>query len=134
LPKTYIAISLAPVLKEIVENKMRLQSIIEAKAEPKAGDTYVDRQGQVTILVKTLKTKFGPKWQGPSFELNPRYGDPYFAGGWTFGTDFPNTGFKAKKLSAKDKKSLKQIFKNPEDIDRLEDEGYRISELERYIR
>ena len=113
---------------------MRLQSIIEAKAEPKAGDTYVDRKGQVTILVRTLRTKFGPKGEGPSFELNPRYGDPYFAGGWTFTTDFPTKEYKLKKLSAKDKKSLKQVFKNPEDIDRLEDDGYRISELERYIR
>ena len=155
MPKTYIAISLVPVLKEIVENKMILTNVLdywlngdiirEAKKEIdihreySSGDAFTSSRGKgmVFIILNPYHAARGvKKWSGVEFELKPNYGEPYMGSAdvTTAGDELAFKGYKKIKLTAKMKKQIQKILKDPEEIDRIQNSDTSVRDIERAIR
>ena len=111
--------------------------IYETKDETRPGDVYVDkRNGEVFLVLNYINTKFGKKWDGVEFNFKPRYGDPYISAGSSTTVPEPKAfeGYKKTKLTAKHKKAIQKMVKDPENLDQLDRAGTRVKDIERYIR
>ena len=111
--------------------------IHEAKEDTRPGDVYVDkRNGEIFLVLKPLMTKFGRKWDGVEFNFKPRGGDPYISAGSSTTVPEPKAfeGHKKTKLTAKHKKAIKKMLKDPENLDQLDRAGSNVKDIERYIR
>ena len=111
--------------------------IREAKDETRPGDVYVNkRNGEVFLVLNYLNTKFGRKWSGVEFNFKPRYGNPYISAGSSTTVAEPKAfeGYKKTKLTAKQKKAIQKMLKDPENLDQLDRAGTRVKDIERYIR
>ena len=116
---------------------MKLTNIIKEADETRPGDVYVDkRNGEIFLVLHYINTKFGKKWDGVEFDFKPRYGDPYISAGSSLTVPEPKAfeGYKKKKLTAKQKKAIQKMLKDPENLDQLAKAGTKVKDIERYIR
>ena len=116
---------------------MKLTNIIKEVDETRPGDVYVDkRNGEIFLVLRPLMTKFGRKWDGVEFNFKPRGGDPYISAGSSTTVPEPKAfeGHKKTKLTAKHKKAIKKMLKDPENLDQLDRAGSNVKDIERYIR
>ena len=116
---------------------MKLTSILEAADDTRPGDTYQNkRTGEIFLVLGSFKSDFGTKWDGVEFNLKPRYGEPHLSSGavTTVAGDDAFAGYKETKLTAKMKKMIQKILKDPEDLERLDRAGTRVKDIERFIR
>ena len=124
---------------------MRLKSLLnEAKdvdihREYEAGDAFksVREKGMVFIILHPYTAAQGvKKWTGAEFQLSPKWGEPYMGSAevTTAGDDLAFKGYKKIKLTAKMKKQIQKILKDPEELDRLQSSSNRLKDIERAIR
>ena len=76
------------------------------------------------------------KWEGIEFQLKPNYGQPYLSSPevTTAGDENAFKGYKKIKLTAKMKKQIQKILKDPEELDRLQNSSTRLRDVERYVK
>ena len=117
---------------------MKLTNIIKEDDDPvREGDVYVNkRNGEVFLVLNPFLTKFGRKWSGVEFNFKPRYGNPYISAGSSTTVAEPKAfeGYKKTKLTAKQKKAIQKMLKDPENLDQLDRAGSKVKDIERYIR
>ena len=117
---------------------MKLTNIIkEAEDKISPGDVYVDKRTRdIFLVLSPLATKFGTKWQGVEFDFNPRYGEPFISAGSSTTVAEPKAfeGYKKSKLTAKQKKAIQKMLKDPENLDQLDRARTSVKDIERYIR
>ena len=113
---------------------MKLTSILEAADDTRPGDTYQNkRTGEIFLVLRPFQTDFGKKWDGVEFMLKGKH-PPYISAGSSTTVAEPKAwdGYKKIKLSAKDKKIIKELIKDPENREWLEPRD--VKDVERYIR
>ena len=116
---------------------MKLTNIIKEADETRPGDVYVDKRiGDIFLVLKPFPTKLGKKWDGVEFDFKSRYGEPYISAGssTTVPEPFAFEGYKKTKLTAKQKKAIQKMLKDPENLDQLAKAGTKVKDIERYIR
>ena len=88
------------------------------------------------ILYPYTAAKGVKKWTGVEFQMKPNYGEPYLSSAdvTTAGNEHAFKGYKKIKPTAKMKKQIQKILKDPEEIDRIEKSDTKIRDIERYIR
>ena len=107
--------------------------------EYEAGDAFksVREKGMVFIILYPYTAAKGvKKWTGVEFQMQPNYGEPYMSSAevTTAGDDLAFKGYKKIKLTAKMKKQIQKILKDPEEIDRIERSDTKVRDIERAIR
>ena len=111
---------------------------VKEKEEVQPGNVYwsAREKGNLFLVLSPFMTKFGKKWDGVEFNLKPRYGEPHLSSGavTTVAGDDAFAGYKETKLTAKMKKMIQKILKDPEDLERLDRAGTRVKDIERFIR
>ena len=116
---------------------MKLTNIIgEAEDPVREGDVFLNkRNGEILLIIGYMGTK-PRRWNGVEFNLKPRYGDPYISAGSSTTVPEPKAfeGHKKTKLTAKHKKAIKKMLKDPENLDQLDRAGSNVKDIERYIR
>ncbi len=127
-----------------LSNVMRSHQLNEAKdvdihREYEAGDAFksVREKGMVFIILYPYTAAKGvKKWTGVEFQMQPNYGEPYMSSAevTTAGDDLAFKGYKKIKLTAKMKKQIQKILKDPEEIDRIERSDTKVRDIERAIR
>ena len=127
-----------------LSNVMRSHQLNEAKdvdihREYEAGDAFksVREKGMVFIILHPYTAAQGvKKWTGAEFQLSPKWGEPYMGSAevTTAGDDLAFKGYKKIKLTAKMKKQIQKILKDPEELDRIERSDTKVRDIERYIR
>ena len=82
---------------------MKLSYLIkEAEDKISPGDVYVDKRTRnIFLVLSSLATKFGTKWQGVEFDFNPRYGEPFISAGSSTTVAEPKEGYKKSKFTGK---------------------------------
>ena len=136
---------LKDILKDILDDEIgepqSLEIIVtelkEAEDKISPGDVYVDkRTREIFLVLNPLATKFGRKWEGVQFDFNPRYGEPFISAGSSTTVPEPKAfeGYKKTKLTAKQKKAIQKMLKDPENLDQLARAGTKVKDIERYIR
>ena len=125
---------------------MKLKSIInEAKKEIdihreyEPGEFFLNAREKgmlFLILYPYTAAKGVKKWTGVEFQMKPNYGEPYLSSAdvTTAGNEYAFKGYKKIKPTAKMKKQIQKILKDPEEIDRIEKSDTKIRDIERYIR
>jgi len=118
---------------------MKLTNIIKEADETRPGDVYVDkRNGEVFLVLHPYPSKLGMKWDGVEFNLKPKgkWQEPYISAGSSTTVPEPKAfeGYKKTKLTAKQKKAIQKILKDPENLDSLDRAGTKVKDIERYIR
>ena len=88
------------------------------------------------ILYPYTAAKGVKKWTGVEFQMKPNYGEPYLSSAdvTTAGDEHAFKGYKKIKPTAKMKKQIQKILKDPEEIERIERSDTTIRDIERYIR
>ncbi len=88
------------------------------------------------ILYPYTAAKGVKKWTGPEFQMKSKYGDPYLSSAdvTTAGDERAFKGYKKTKPTAKMKKQIQKILKDPEEIERIERSDTKLRDIERYIR
>ena len=88
------------------------------------------------ILYPYTAAKGVKKWTGVEFQMKPNYGEPYLSSAdvTTAGNEHAFKGYKKIKPTAKMKKQIQKILKDPEELDRLQNSSNRLKDIERYIR
>ena len=128
-----------------LSNVMRSHQLNEAKKEIdihreyEAGDAFTSprEKGRVFIILYPFNAAQGvKKWTGVEFQMQPNYGEPYMSSAevTTAGDDLAFKGYKKIKLTAKMKKQIQKILKDPEEIDRIERSDTKVRDIERAIR
>ena len=128
-----------------LSNVMRSHQLNEAKKEIdihreyEAGDAFksVREKGMVFIILHPYTAAQGvKKWTGAEFQLSPKWGEPYMGSAevTTAGDDLAFKCYKKIKLTAKMKKQIQKILKDPEELDRLQSSSNRLKDIERAIR
>ena len=127
-----------------LSNVMRSHQLNEAKdgdihREYEAGDAFksVREKGMVFIILYPYTAAKGvKKWTGVEFQMQPNYGEPYMSSAQvtTAGDDLAFKGYKKIKLTAKMKKQIQKILKDPEELDRIERSDTKVRDIERAIR
>ena len=115
---------------------MKLTSILEAAADTRPGDVYQNkRTGEIFLVLGSFKSDFGTKWDGVEFSLKSKH-PPYISAGGSTTPAEPKAwvGYKKIKLSAKDKKTIKELIKDPENIDQMSRADTNVKDVERYVR
>ena len=124
---------------------MKLTNVIkEAKKEIdihrqyERGDVFWSSRdkGLLFLLLAPYTAARGvKKWDGVEFDLKPSYGEPYLGSGavTTAGDELAFKGYKKTKLTAKMKKMIQKIIKDPEALEQLDRAGTRVKDIERYI-
>ena len=124
---------------------MNLRDITEAKKdvdihrEYEAGEFFLSAREKgmlFLILYPYTAAKGVKKWTGVEFQMKPNYGEPYLSSAdvTTAGNEHAFKGYKKTKLTAKMKKQIQKILKDPEEIERIERSDTKIRDIERYIR
>ena len=115
---------------------MNLTSILEAADDTRPGDVYQNkRTGEIFLVLEPFQSDFGRKWDGVEFNLKHKSGRFVSAGAVTTPAE-PKAfeGYKKIKLSAKDKKTIKELIKDPENIDQMSRADTNVKDVERYVR
>jgi hypothetical protein len=88
------------------------------------------------ILYPYTAAKGVKKWTGVEFQMKPNYGEPYLSSAdvTTAGDEHAFKGYKKIKPTAKMKKQIQKILKDPEEIERIERSDTTIRDIERAIR
>ena len=88
------------------------------------------------ILYPYTAAKGVKKWTGVEFQMKPNYGEPYLSSAdvTTAGNEYAFKGYKKIKPTAKMKKQIQKILKDPEEIERIERSDTTIRDIERAIR
>jgi hypothetical protein len=88
------------------------------------------------ILYPYTAAKGVKKWTGPEFQMKSKYGDPYLSSAdvTTAGDEHAFKGYKKIKPTAKMKKQIQKILKDPEEIERIERSDTKIRDIERYVK
>ena len=125
---------------------MKLKSIIkEAKKEIdihreyEPGEFFLSAREKgmlFLILYPYTAAKGVKKWTGVEFQMKPNYGEPYLSSAdvTTAGNEHAFKGYKKIKPTAKMKKQIQKILKDPEELDRLQSSSNRLKDIERAIR
>ena len=124
-------------LSSVLDYWLDGEIIHEAKDETRPGDVYVNkRNGEIFLVLNPYPSKLGMKWDGVEFNFKPRYGDPYISAGSSLTVPEPKAfeGHKKTKLTAKQKKAIQKMLKDPENLDQLDRAGTKVKYIERYIR
>ena len=96
----------------------------------------IDKGMLFLILYPYTAAKGVKKWTGVEFQMKPNYGEPYLSSAdvTTAGDEHAFKGYKKIKPTAKMKKQIQKILKDPEEIHRIERSDTKIRDIERYIR
>ena len=96
----------------------------------------IDKGMLFLILYPYTAAKGVKKWTGVEFQMKPNYGEPYLSSAdvTTAGNEHAFKGYKKIKPTAKMKKQIQKILKDPEEIHRIERSDTKIRDIERYIR
>ena len=88
------------------------------------------------ILYPYTAAKGVKKWTGVEFQMKPNYGEPYLSSAdvTTAGNEYAFKGYKKIKPTAKMKKQIQKILKDPEELERIERSDTKLRDIERYIR
>jgi len=88
------------------------------------------------ILYPYTAAKGVKKWTGVEFQMKPNYGEPYLSSAdvTTAGNEYAFKGYKKIKPTAKMKKQIQKILKDPEELERLKRSDTKLKDIERYIR
>jgi|TARA_R110000824_G_scaffold4279_1_gene20294 hypothetical protein len=124
---------------------MNLRDITEAKKdvdihrEYEPGEFFLSAREKgmlFLILYPYTAAKGVKKWTGVEFQMKPNYGEPYLSSAdvTTAGNEHAFKGYKKTKLTAKMKKQIQKILKDPEELDRIERSDTKLKDIERYVR
>lgn len=114
---------------------MKLTSILEAADDTRPGDVYQNkRTGEIALVLKPFQSDFGRKWDTVEFNLKHKF--PYVSSGGMTTPAEPKAwdGYKKIKLSAKDKKTIKELIKDPENREQMSRADTNVKDVERYVR
>jgi hypothetical protein len=96
----------------------------------------IDKGMLFLILYPYTAAKGVKKWTGVEFQMKPNYGEPYLSSAdvTTAGNEYAFKGYKKIKPTAKMKKQIQKILKDPEELERLKRSDTKLKDIERYIR
>ena len=110
---------------------------IHREYEPGAFFLSAREKGMLFLILYPYTAAKGvKKWTGVEFQMKPNYGEPYLSSAdvTTAGNEYAFKGYKKIKPTAKMKKQIQKILKDPEEIERIERSDTTIRDIERAIR
>jgi hypothetical protein len=122
-------------LRDITEAKKEID--IHREYEPGEFFLIAREKGMLFLILYPYTAAKGvKKWTGVEFQMKPNYGEPYLSSAdvTTAGNEHAFKGYKKIKPTAKMKKQIQKILKDPEEIERIERSDTKLKDIERYIR